>query len=553
MNQNKLRIIPLGGVGEIGKNLTVLEYNDDVILVDCGLLFPEPEMMGVDLVIPDVTYLTERIRSIRGIFMTHGHEDHTGALPYVLPQIDFPTIHATKLTAGLIRVKLKEHRLTDMVEVKVFDPDDTITAGAFKIGFFRVNHSIPDAVGLIIRTPAGIVVHTGDFKFDQTPVDGRRTEFNKLSALGDEGVTVLLSDSTNSERTGYTASEMVVGTAIKRTMAEAKGRVILATFASLIARIQQVLDAAEATDRKVTVVGRSMVDNVAMALELGYLKSPPNILVKPDEIVKLPDREVAILTTGSQGEPTSALTRMANADHRQIKIKAGDTVLISASPIPGNEELVNRTVNSLFKQGAIVVHSGNAQVHVSGHAAQEEQKMMLALTRPTHFVPVHGEWRHLITHSQTAVSMGVAPENVFVLENGNVLEVDRSGARIAEQRVPAGYVYVDGLVGDIGHVVLRDRKALANDGIFVVMVAIDQRTGRVVGRPEIVSRGFIDMRESEELIEAVKTMVIDELGAEGDHRVDWGFVNKKLKDSVSKFLFERTRRRPMVLPVPIEV
>ncbi len=548
-----IRVIPLGGVGEIGKNLTVFEYGDDIILVDCGVLFPEPEMLGVDLVIPDVSYLAANQQKIRGVVMTHGHEDHTGALPFVLPQIGFPPVYATQLTAGLIRVKLKEHKLTDRTHVQVVDPDETLHLGAMTVQFFRVNHSIPDAVGVVIRTPAGIVVHTGDFKFDQTPIDGRRTDFNRLAALGDEGVTLLLSDSTNSERPGYTPSEMVVGAGIQRIVAEAPGRVIIATFASLIARMQQVLDAAERYDRKVSILGRSMVDNASMALELGYLRPRnPGVLVRPDEALRLPDNEVIFLTTGSQGEPTSALSRMANGDHKQIRIKAGDTVIISASPIPGNEELVNRVIDNLYKLGATVYHSGMSQVHVSGHAAQEEQKMLLALVRPRYFMPVHGEWRHLILHSRTAQAMGVDPEHCFIMENGDVLEVTRDSARKAG-KVDAGYVYVDGLVGGVGHVVLRDRRALAQDGIFVVVVAVDNQTGRVVGRPDIVSRGFVDMRESEALIEGSRQVVLDALAKDGDSFLDWGRVHARVKDAVSAYLYEHTRRRPIVLPVALEV
>lgn len=548
-----IRVIPLGGVGEIGKNLTVFEYGDDIILVDCGVLFPEPEMLGVDLVIPDVSYLKANQHKIRGVVMTHGHEDHTGALPFILPQIGLPPVYATQLTAGLIRVKLKEHKLTDRTHVQVVDPDETLYLGKMTVQFFRVNHSIPDAVGVIVRTDAGIVVHTGDFKFDQTPIDGRRTDFNKLAALGDEGVTLLLSDSTNSERTGYTPSEMVVGAGIQRIVADAPGRVIIATFASLIARMQQVLDAAERYNRKVTVMGRSMVDNASMSLELGYLKPKnPGVLIRPDEATRLPDNEVIFLTTGSQGEPTSALSRMANGDHKQIRIKAGDTVIISASPIPGNEELVNRVIDNLYKLGATVYHSGMSQVHVSGHAAQEEQKMLLALVRPKYFMPVHGEWRHLILHARTAQSMGVAPENCFIMENGDVLEVTRDSARKTE-KVEAGYVYVDGLVGGVGHVVLRDRRALSQDGIFVVVVAVDNQTGRVVGRPDIVSRGFVDMRESEALIEGSRQVVMDALAKDGDSFLDWGRVHARVKDAVSAYLYEHTRRRPIVLPVALEV
>ena len=547
-----LRIIPLGGLGEIGKNMMVMEYGDDMIVVDCGVMFPEPEMLGIDLVIPDFAYVAERAEHLRGIVITHGHEDHIGALPYLLGRVSAP-IYATKLTAGLVRVKLREHRGADQDVIHVVDPDDEISLGAFSVGFFRVNHSIPDAVGLAIHTPLGLVVHTGDFKFDHTPVDGRPTEFAKLSRYGAEGVLLLFSDSTNVERAGYTPSEQVVGEALGQLMAAAPGRVIVATFASLISRVQQVIDAAAQCGRSVGLTGRSMVDTANMALELGYLTAPPGLLQRQEQLLKLPAHQVAMVTTGSQGEPSSALARMANRDRRQVRLVPGDTVVISASPIPGNEETVNRTIDNLYKQGARVLHSRVANVHVSGHASQEEQKLMIGLLRPRYFIPVHGEYRHLVQHAQMANTLGVPRENAFVLEDGEVLELDEDGARVTGN-VPGGHVYVDGLVlGDPATAILRDRRELARDGIFVIILAVDKRTGNVVGRPDIVTRGFIAEPDSEDLLEESRRLVVQAIDQGGDRLMEWGSVHATIKETLEEFLYGKTRRRPMILPVAMEV
>jgi ribonuclease J len=544
----------------------VLEYDRDIVIIDVGVMFPEIEMLGVDLVIPDVSYLLDKVDRIRGIIITHGHEDHTGSLPYVLPQLNFPPVWTTSLTAGLISVKLKEHRLTDKVKVHAITPGEAVTFGVFRAEFFRVCHSIPDGVGVALHTPVGLVVHSGDFKFDYTPVDRRQTDFAKLAELGSEGVLCLLSDSTNADRPGYTPSERVVGEALGDLIGAARGRVIITTFASLISRIQQVIDTAATYERKVGVIGRSMVQNVTIAQELGYLTAPPGVLLRrPEEIGqlnRLPPRQVVLLTTGSQGEPTSALTRMANRDHRQIEIVPGDTVIMSAGPIPGNEELVSRTIDNLFRLGANVVWGHESRVHVSGHAAQEEQKLMLSLVRPKYFVPVHGEYRHLILHARLAQGLGVPAANIFVIEDGDVLELEADGGGVCDH-VSAGYVFVDGLgVGDVGQVVLRDRQALAQDGVLIVTITVDRQTGAPVAGPDIVSRGFVHVRENEELVAQARTQVQRAFrasregaadGGVGARPADWQFVKDKLRDVLSRFIYERTRRRPMILPVVMEV
>ncbi len=550
MAEYPLHIIPLGGLGEIGKNMMLFEYGDDVIAIDCGLMFPAEDMLGVDLVIPDVSYIIENHRNLRAIFITHGHEDHTGALPYILRQINVP-VYCTPLAHGLISVKLKEARLLQSTDLREVQLSDVVEEGPFTVEPFQVAHSIPDSVGYAIRTPLGTCIHTGDFKLDHTPVMGQSTDLSRLAQLGDEGVLLLLGDSTYAEIPGYTPSEQIVGESILRLMAKAPGRVIVTTFASLIARVQQVFDAAEHTDRRVFITGRSMIDNVHMALERGYLRVPEGMLVSVRELPSVPHRDLAIITTGSQGEPTSALTRMANQDHQHIKIVEGDTVIVSASAVPGNEALVHRTVDNLFKLGANVLYNRIADVHVRGHAAQEELKIIQSLVKPKYFVPVHGEYRHMVLHAQIAESMNQGTET-FIMTDGDVLEITKRGARYSE-RIQADYVYVDGLgVGDIDHVVLRDRRHLASDGMVVVILAMDKLTGRVAGRPEVVSRGFVDMEEREDLIERTRDHVLRALQG-ADHIVEWGAVNSQVKESVAKFLYDETRRRPMVLPVAVEV
>jgi ribonuclease J len=545
-----LRVIPLGGLGEIGKNMMLFEYGDDVIAVDCGLMFPAEDMLGVDLVIPDISYIIENRKNLLAIFITHGHEDHTGALPYILRQVNVP-VYATPLAHGLISVKLKENRLLQSTDLREIDVGDAVDAGPFTVEPFGVAHSIPDSVGFAIRTPVGTVVHTGDFKLDHTPVMGQATDLARLAELGNEGVLLLCGDSTYAEIPGYTPSEQLVGDSILQLMTKAEGRVIVTTFASLIARVQQVFDAAERTGRRVFITGRSMLDNVHMALERGYLRAPEGMLVSVRELPSVPHEELAIITTGSQGEPTSALTRMANQNHQHVKIVEGDTVILSASAVPGNEGLVHRTVDNLFKLGAQVLYNRIADVHVRGHAAQEELKIVHSLVKPKYFVPIHGEYRHMVLHARIAESLDLGTES-FILTDGDVLELTERGAEYGEP-IPADYVYVDGLgVGDIDHVVLRDRKHLASDGMVVVILAVDKQTGRVTRRPDVVSRGFVDMDESEELIERTRDEVLRALeGAE--HIVEWGAVNTQVKESVAKFLYDETRRRPMVLPVAVEV
>jgi len=550
MADNKLRIIPLGGLGEIGKNMMLFEHGEDVIAIDCGLMFPAEDMLGVDLVIPDVSYIVDNRKKLRAIFITHGHEDHTGALPYILRQVNVP-VYATPLAHGLISVKLKEARLLQSTDLREIRPGDVVEEGPFTIEPFQVAHSIPDSVGYAIRTPVGTCIHTGDFKLDHTPVMGQATDLSRLAQYGEEGVTLLLGDSTYAEVPGYTPSEQIVGDSIFKLMAKAEGRVVVTTFASLIARVQQVFDAAEATGRRVFITGRSMIDNVNMAIERGYLRAPEGMLVAVRELASIPHDKLAIVTTGSQGEPTSALTRMANQDHQHIKIVEGDTVILSASAVPGNEALVHRTVDNLFKLGAKVLYNRIADVHVRGHAAQEELKVVHSLVRPKYFVPVHGEYRHMVLHAQLAEAMNQGTET-FILTDGDVLEISERGADFGE-RIEADYVYVDGLgVGDIDHVVLRDRKHLASDGMVVVILAMDKQTGRVAGRPEVVSRGFVDMDESDDLIERTRVTVTKALEG-ADHIVEWGAVHTSVKDAVAKFLYEETRRRPMVLPVAVEV
>ncbi|MBE7467546.1 MAG: ribonuclease J [Anaerolineae bacterium] len=544
-----LRIVPLGGVGEVGRNMTLIEYGDDAIAIDCGLMFPENDMLGIDLVIPDVTYLLDNPDLLKGIFLTHGHEDHIGALPYILPQVSAP-LYATQLTRGLIEIKLKEAKLLSKTEINTITTNSVIEIGPFTIEPFHVCHSIPDAVGYAIYTPNGLVVHTGEYKFDQNPADGRLPDFDRLRRYGDEGVLVLLSDSTNAERPGHTPSEQIVSETFDQIFDQAKGRVIVSTFASNISRVQQVINTAMRHNRKLAVVGRSMVDNVKMALALGYLRAPEDMMVHVDDLEDYPDSQIAIVCTGTQGEPTSALVRMANQEHRQVSLKKGDTVILSATAIPGNEELVHRTLNNLFRLGVDVIYQSLMPVHVSGHASQEEQKMMLELVRPTYFIPIQGEYRMLVLHGRLGEAVGIPPENIFVIENGQVIEFEEDIAYLTE-RVPSGQVLVDGLgVGDVGSVVLRDRHLLSRDGFVVVVMALDEKTGQLIDGPDIISRGFVYVRDSEELIEEAKERVIELLESGKVHR---DTAATAIRDSLSEFLYQRTRRAPMIFPMVLEV
>jgi len=553
MTKPRLKAIPLGGLGEIGKNMMVLEYEDDIILIDAGLMFPEEDMLGIDLVIPDFSYVIERRENVRGIVITHGHEDHIGALPYLLPQLDNVPVYATKLTQGLISVKLKERRTRDGVNLKVLPPGQEITLGKFRVELFPVCHSIPDAAGLIIHTPEGIIVHSGDFKIDYTPVSGKGTDLSRLAQLGAQGVLLLLSDSTYAELPGYTPSEQVVGESLDHIMADATGRVIVTTFSSLISRVQQVIDAAAKHQRRVFVVGRSMSDTVRISLELGYLNAPDGILGRIDEVKGMPPEKIVLVTTGSQGEPTSALVRMANRDHRHVHIQRGDTIVLSATPVPGNESLVNRTVDSIFKQGARVLYDKLEQVHVHGHASQEELKLLLNLVKPKYFVPIHGEYRHLSLHARLAESVGIPEGNIFVLEDGDVLELSSQAAKVTG-KVGSGHVYVDGLsVGDVGGVVLRTRRMLSRDGIVVVIIAVNRQSGKLVGRPDIVTRGFVDTREFKDMMNESRELLARTLDHGGARVAEWSFINTKVKDTLEKFYYERTKRRPMILPFMVKV
>ncbi len=551
MAETPLRVIPLGGLSNIGRNMMLIEYGDDMIAVDCGLMFPEEEMLGVDLVIPDFTYLRENPGKLKAVFLTHGHEDHVGALPYLLREFKAP-IYSTKLTDGLIRVKLQEHRLLEGTTTIVAQTGEPIQIGVFEVEFFPVAHSIPDACGLIIRTPYGPIVHTGDFKIDHTPVMDQHTDLIRLAQIGAEGCLLLCADSTYAEVDGFTPSEQLVGDALRNILVNTKGRVIIATFASLISRVQQVVDAAVFTNRKVFVTGRSMIDNVAMARQLGYLNIPNGVMVGVDEMRNTQKDRLVIITTGSQGEPTSALTRMANGDHRHIAIEKGDTVVLSATAIPGNETAVYRNVDNLFRLGAEVMYNRVANVHVRGHASREELKIIQALLQPEYFVPIHGEYRHLVVHAKLAESVGVPEGNAFVMIDGDVLEIDSQSAQIAG-RVSASYVYVDGLgIGDVDQQILRDRAHLSTDGVVVVMVTVDKQTGRLVAPAEILTRGFIDADEREDLLEKSKNVVAKALGGAA-HIAEFGDINNRIRDALSKFLYDETRRRPMVLTVTVEV
>ncbi len=551
--KEKLRIIPLGGLQEVGKNITVFEYGNEMIIVDCGVYFPDDDMLGVDLVIPDFTYLVKNKDKIKGLVITHGHEDHIGSIPYLLKEFKVP-IYATKLTAGLISNKLEEHRLAKQTKMHIVKQGDKISLGKFKVEFIRSCHSIPDAVALAIHTPVGIIVHTGDFKIDYTPINDETMDFGRLAELGNKGVLALMSDSTNAERKGYTMSERTVGEVFDKLFINCTKRIVVATFASNVYRIQQIVNSAVANNRKIAVSGRSMVNMIQTAMELGYIDVPKNVFIDIEMINNYTDDQLVIITTGSQGEPMSALTRMATGEHRKVHITSNDLVIISATPIPGNEKFVAKVIDDLMKIGAEVVYSSLADIHVSGHACQEEQKLMLALVRPKYFIPVHGEYRHLRAHSETAKLMGVNPKNIFLMTNGRVMEMDENHARLAGT-VPFGKVMVDGLgVGDVGNIVLRDRQHLSQDGLIIVVLTMEAATGEVVAGPDIISRGFVYVRESENLMDDVKVVIKKEVNKCVQNNItDWSTIKSAIRDSLREYIYKTTKRNPMILPIFMEV
>lgn len=550
--KEKLMVIPLGGLGEIGKNMTVIQYGNDIIVIDAGLAFPDDDMFGIDLVIPDMSYLIENRDKVRAVVITHGHEDHIGGLSYLLNEVNVP-VYATKLVCGLIEGKLKENHITNYTLNEVHHGDE-VQIGCMKVGFIHTNHSIPDASALYFRTPVGTIVHTGDFKVDMTPVDGKQMDMHKFAELGRRGVLLLMSDSTNAERPGYTESETTVGHAFRKAFRAAKGRIILATFASNISRIQQAINTAIQFKRKVTVLGRSMVNNVQVAIELGYLDVPEGVLIEPDELNRYPADQVLILTTGSQGEPMAGLSRMASNNHRSVSIMPGDTVIISATPIPGNETGVGRTIDNLMRLGANVIAGRDKKIHVSGHASQEELKLMLGLIKPNYFVPIHGEYRMLRTHGDLAVMMGVDKDHVLIGDNGQIFEFsNRSGHKTGH--VNAGRVFVDGLgVGDVGNIVIRDRQQLAMEGVVIVVMTLAKGTSHPLAGPDIVSRGFVYVRDSEELIREAHDRVAAVLErCEAGNIREWAVIKSRVRDTLSRYLYEKTRRRPMILPIIMEV
>jgi ribonuclease J len=551
--KSKIKLIPLGGMQEIGKNMMAIEYKDSIIVLDCGLAFPDEEMLGIDLVIPDISYLVKNKEKVRAIVLTHGHEDHIGALPYVLPQIDVP-VYGTKLTLGLVENKLKEHGLLSSVELITVKPKDKIKIGEFEVEFIKISHSIADSVALAIHTPIGVIVHTGDFKVDYQPIDGEKMDLHRFAELGKHGVLALMCDSTNVERPGYTMSESTVGGSFIELFRDVKGRIIIATFASNIHRVQQAINASIMFGRKVAVVGRSMVNVLGVATELGYMEIPDGVIIDVDNIGKYPSDKVTIITTGSQGEAMAALSRMAASDHRKVDIMPNDRVIISATPIPGNEKLVTRVINQLFKKGADVIYESLADIHVSGHACQEELKLMQALVRPKFFIPVHGEYKHLKQHAKLAENMGLEKENIFILDNGSVLELTKDSAK-TNGTVTSGKVLVDGLgVGDVGNIVLRDRKHLSQDGLIVIVVTISKESGQVIAGPDIISRGFVYVRESEDLMEDAKSVVKESLAKCEEKQIkEWNAIKSQVKDSLREFIYSKTKRNPMILPIIMEI
>ena len=552
--KSSLKIIPLGGLHEIGKNITVFEYENEIIVVDCGLSFPEDDMLGIDLVIPDISYLEKNVDKIKGLLITHGHEDHIGAVPYLLKKINIP-IYATKLTAGLIRNKLEEHKLLRSTELHEVVQGQTISLGKnFKVEFVRSSHSIPDSVMLAITTPAGTILHTGDFKVDYTPIDGKIMDFGRIAELGNQGILALMSDSTNAERKGFTMSESSVGEVFDKLFLHCTKRIVVATFASNVHRVQQIVNSAVKYNRKIAVCGRSMINMIETARELGYIDCPENIFIDIDMINNYPDENLVIITTGSQGEPMSALTRMAAGDHRKVKITPNDLVIISATPIPGNEKFVSKVIDDLMQIGAEVVYSSLEAIHVSGHACQEEQKLIMALAKPKYFIPVHGEYRQLIAHSETAQSMGIDKDHIIMMANGRVLEINDDKAEFTTT-VPCGRVLVDGLgVGDVGSIVLRDRQHLSQDGLIIIVLTMDSSTGEVVAGPDVISRGFVYVRESENLMDDVKSVVRHEVKKCEERGIrDWGTIKSATRENLRDYIFMKTKRNPMIIPIIMEI
>lgn len=557
-SRQNLRVIPMGGVEEVGENMTVLEYGDDLIIIDMGLAFPDETMPGIDYIIPDTKWLEQNKKRIRGVIITHGHLDHIGAIPYILPKIGDPPVYTMPLTAGFIKKRLEEFGLLGRSKINTFKIDDILALGNFRVRFFRLNHNIPDSIGLSIITPVGQIIYATDWKFDHTPADQRPSEFQKIAKYASEGVLLLMSDSTNAVRPGYCMSERELGLTIDRLFAEIKGRIIFASFSTNISRVQQVFDAAARYNRKIIVTGRSLVNNIEIALSLGYLKIQPKIVIKSENAKKYPDNQIVILTTGSQGEDAAGLARMARGDHKTVKIKKGDTAIVSATPIPGNERSVAAVLSNLTRLGADVVYNKTLDIHTSGHAHQEELKLMIALVKPKYFMPIHGEHHMIVTHANLAKSMGMSETSIFSLDNGQILEINSAReARIVEDpRVTSGYVFIDGLgIGDVGEVVIRDRQVMAQDGMFVIIITLNRRDGKLINQPDIISRGFIYMKGNDDLIREVKHEVRKLVESKGKEKLEpnWAYLRNVIRDEIGEYLYQRTERRPMILPVVIEV
>lgn len=553
--ENALSVVALGGVNEIGKNMYVIRYADDILVIDCGSKFPDESLLGIDVIVPDITYLLENRDKIRALIVTHGHEDHIGGIPYVLKQLNMP-IYATRLTLGLIEIKLREHGLLGNSRLKTVTADSVLRFGSFRVSFFSTNHSIPDCLGIALNTPEGTVVHTGDFKFDLTPVNNHYPDIHKMAALGHKGVLLLLSESTNAERPGFTPSERLVGEHIEEAFARAEQKIFISTFSSNVHRLQQIVDAAQRANRKLALLGRSMVNVVSVAAELGYLHLPEEMLIEPSDVNRLSPNEVVVLCTGSQGEPMAALSRLASSSHRQVEVHRGDTVILAATPIPGNERNVARIVDNLYELGAKVIYgSGSVTgMHVSGHASQEELKLMLTLMKPKYFVPIHGEYRMLCQHRMLAESVGVEWDNVFIVKNGDVVDIE-GGIASQRRKVPTGNTLVDGLgIGDVGHVVLRDRKHMSEDGILIVVITLSRADSKIISGPDTISRGFVYVRESEGLLEEVSRIAAASLGKLLEEKVNqWSAYKQTIKEEVGKFLWTKTKRRPMILPILIQI